>query len=286
MKKNSLLIRTIIDNNRALAKKLIASGSDVNKRGVDNTTAIIECVRDLHISKADDAIEIIDLLLENGADIDAEDNSGRTALIIAKHNGLDVVVEHLLEKGSEDLGPRIYYYNFRNHLPDIMSVLYKHYVCDKNSKFNDRISDCNSLIELLWLLVPEKGCKYYFPTETPTNSDIKEECCSFINCLSKTTKGEWLVEDLVFLDESKILIKFKSFNKQNSIQFSKLHYHHFLDRVLHYYSDICNLISGELLVRNSDTSASLFYLPKGFISEVSDHAGITYDTHKKIHTIT
>ncbi|KAI0270169.1 ankyrin repeat-containing domain protein [Russula aff. rugulosa BPL654] len=55
----------------------------------------------LHVASACGAPEVVRLLLEHGADIEAKDKNGKTALQEAAENERDKVVELLREHGAE-----------------------------------------------------------------------------------------------------------------------------------------------------------------------------------------
>ncbi|OGV97496.1 MAG: hypothetical protein A3I04_02140 [Nitrospinae bacterium RIFCSPLOWO2_02_FULL_39_110] len=72
-----------------IVKILLADGADVNKKDNDGSTALIEAVGKGHI-------DIVKVLLAAGADPDAENDNGVTALWMASSNGLAEVSELLL----------------------------------------------------------------------------------------------------------------------------------------------------------------------------------------------
>jgi ankyrin repeat protein len=74
-----------------LAKKLIDRGADVNKPGW----------APLHYAATNGHLEIMELLLENHAYIDAESPNGTTPLMMAAHYGTPAAVKLLLEAGAD-----------------------------------------------------------------------------------------------------------------------------------------------------------------------------------------
>jgi ankyrin repeat protein len=55
----------------------------------------------LGLAAGKDFRDMMLLLLDNGADIEGQDNGGRTALHLAAMNGNDEIVKLLLEKGAD-----------------------------------------------------------------------------------------------------------------------------------------------------------------------------------------
>ena len=55
----------------------------------------------MHHSVIQKKFEAIELLIEHGADIDAQNADGRTSLMIASHAGDDNLVDFLLNYGAE-----------------------------------------------------------------------------------------------------------------------------------------------------------------------------------------
>ncbi len=90
----NLLMLAAINNQLALVEQLIEKGTDINKPG---WTA-------LHYAASKGHIEMIRLLLDNQAYIDAESPNGTTPLMMAARYGSPKAVKLLLEEGAD---PRI-----------------------------------------------------------------------------------------------------------------------------------------------------------------------------------
>ena len=88
------LMLAAITNQLDWAKKLIERGADVNQKGWTP----------LHYAATKGNIEIMRLLIENHAYLDAESPNGTTPLMIAAHYGPPMATNLLLEEGAD---PRI-----------------------------------------------------------------------------------------------------------------------------------------------------------------------------------
>ncbi|MDY6985652.1 MAG: ankyrin repeat domain-containing protein [Candidatus Thermoplasmatota archaeon] len=76
-------------------RDLIAKGADVNARNKWGATALMYAVN--HSG----SVEVAKILIENGADVNARDNNGETALIDATDRGNREMVKLLLESGAD-----------------------------------------------------------------------------------------------------------------------------------------------------------------------------------------
>ena len=71
---------------------MISKGANVKDKYVE--TALMWASKEGHK-------EVVELLIEKGADVNARDNAGWTALMDASYNGHKEIVELLLEKGAD-----------------------------------------------------------------------------------------------------------------------------------------------------------------------------------------
>ena len=90
----NLLMLAAINNQLSLADKLISKGADVNKPGWTP----------LHYAASKGLIDMIRLLLEQQAYLDAESPNGTTPLMMAANYGSPMAVKLLLEEGAD---PRV-----------------------------------------------------------------------------------------------------------------------------------------------------------------------------------
>ena len=89
----SALMLAALKGQLDLAKKLIAKGADVNKTGWTP----------LHYAASNGHVEVIKLLLENHAYIDAESPNGSTPLMMASMYGNAQSVKLLIDEGADPL---------------------------------------------------------------------------------------------------------------------------------------------------------------------------------------
>lgn len=85
------LMLAAITNQLAWAQKLIEKGADVNKKGWTP----------LHYAATKGHIEMMRLLMENHAYLDAESPNGTTPLMMAAHYGTPMATKLLLEEGAD-----------------------------------------------------------------------------------------------------------------------------------------------------------------------------------------
>lgn len=87
------LIDAIETNQLLLAKHFLKHGVDINRKDpVFGANALITYLKGRYRN-----IELVKFLIENGIDINAQDNSGRTALMYAAENGFDDIVKLLID---------------------------------------------------------------------------------------------------------------------------------------------------------------------------------------------
>lgn len=79
-----------------IVKLLLENGADVNARDISGITVL------MHVSRYG-YTEIAKMLIEKGADVNAKDNEGRTALIQASGKGHKETAKLLIEKGTEEI---------------------------------------------------------------------------------------------------------------------------------------------------------------------------------------
>gem|GEM_PF-5410296 len=89
------------NGNFQVAVALIEMGADVNKFGAEKRTPLMEAA---HNGYQEDSIKIIELLIKHGANVNATDQYGSSALRLAQRKGLTKVVEVLAAHGGRYLG--------------------------------------------------------------------------------------------------------------------------------------------------------------------------------------
>ena len=72
---------------------MVENGADINAKDDGGWTALM-------LASYNGEFEVVKYLVESGANINAKDNDGRTALMLASLNGKFEVVEYLIEKGA------------------------------------------------------------------------------------------------------------------------------------------------------------------------------------------
>jgi uncharacterized protein len=85
----------------SVVRRLLDAGVDAKARYGNDLTALMWAAGHEDGVGATAAVAVVELLIERGAAIDAADNRGRTALMIAAERGDDVVVETLVTRGAD-----------------------------------------------------------------------------------------------------------------------------------------------------------------------------------------
>lgn len=75
-------------------KTLLAKGADINAKDHDGMTALM-------LASITGHVDVVQVLLAKGADVETKENDGATALILASENGFTEVVKALLAKGAD-----------------------------------------------------------------------------------------------------------------------------------------------------------------------------------------
>lgn len=81
-------------NNKEMVNLLIDKGADINAHSSDGSTS-------LHVASVLGYKEIVALLIKGGADVNAKDNRDRTPLHLASQGGHIEIVKFLIEKGAD-----------------------------------------------------------------------------------------------------------------------------------------------------------------------------------------
>ena len=88
------LIQASFNGDILKVKKLLEEGADINAKDEDGMSA-------LQMASSDGHTDIVNLLLEEGADVNAKNEDGKTALQMASSNGDTDIVKLLLEAGAD-----------------------------------------------------------------------------------------------------------------------------------------------------------------------------------------
>jgi len=91
---NELLLEMASTGHEKEVKRILNAGADANARNKDGWTALMYSARDGHT-------EVAGLLIEKGADVDAKSNDGWTTLKLASRNGHMGIVEFLRANGAK-----------------------------------------------------------------------------------------------------------------------------------------------------------------------------------------
>lgn len=91
------LWHAVWNNDGEMVRLLIRYGADVNQK-FKAKKAGISC---LHIASQEGFLNIVQILVENGAGVDEKGAGNQTALRVAARNGRTDIVKYLMEKGAE-----------------------------------------------------------------------------------------------------------------------------------------------------------------------------------------
>jgi len=126
-KKRTPLMIAVYRRNLAVVEFLVSKGADVNARDSDGQTALIYSSRQRKNATPDNSIALF--LLNNGAEVNVRSKKkGFTALMIASETGNVELVEKLLEKGADpaiknNLGVTAAFAAQKTGHPDIVDML-------------------------------------------------------------------------------------------------------------------------------------------------------------------
>lgn len=98
------LLAVVLNRDIAGMEFLLDRGADPNKNGADdNITPLMMPFQrySQHLSRDEEKIEIVRLLLQYGADINGEDRDGRTVLNYARNSGMRESVRFIKDAGAE-----------------------------------------------------------------------------------------------------------------------------------------------------------------------------------------
>ena len=93
--KNMLLLEACKDGKTENVTMLLEKGADVNAEDDYGITALMCASENGHT-------EIVSMLLEKGADVHAKDNDGTTALMFAHQEGYTDIVRMLIQNGAKE----------------------------------------------------------------------------------------------------------------------------------------------------------------------------------------
>ena len=98
------LLAVVLNRDIAGMEFLLDRGADPDKNGADNNIAPLMMPfqrYSQHLSRDEEKIEVVRLLLQYGADINGEDRDGRTVLDYARNSGMRESVRFIKEAGAE-----------------------------------------------------------------------------------------------------------------------------------------------------------------------------------------
>ena len=116
------------NNKYDIAYLLLKEGADVNIRGKDNYTILMECIKKYIKSNGNDDLDMMNKVIESGADVNAVNNYGKTPFMIAAR----AAAEYETKWKPED-EPYIEYGTYMNIASDVVKLLIEKY--ENNIKF-------------------------------------------------------------------------------------------------------------------------------------------------------
>jgi ankyrin repeat protein len=96
------LLVAVFNGNLEVTKALLASGAKVNPLSEFPGQAVTIMLGNVDEDSQEEILPLLDLLIEAGADVNNPASNGWTALVFAIAADLDIVADHLLEKGKAD----------------------------------------------------------------------------------------------------------------------------------------------------------------------------------------
>ena len=91
----NVLFQPAENGDYAEVKRLIEEGADVNAQDIDGYTALMTASANGHP-------EVTKLLIEGGANVNAQSNDGETALMLALMRGRNEITQLLMEAGAKE----------------------------------------------------------------------------------------------------------------------------------------------------------------------------------------
>jgi cytohesin len=95
-RRNAALLTAVLTNDLPTARRLLQSGESPNLRSASGVPLLIHAVSNQNVSR-----EMVELLLEYGASVEARGLNGNTPLIVAAWRDRPEIVELLIQKGAD-----------------------------------------------------------------------------------------------------------------------------------------------------------------------------------------
>ena len=170
---NTPLMKASVFSDPTIASLLIENGADVNAANKEGKTALMIAARS--------SPHIIRLLLDNGADVNAKTRSGFTPLMFAAGEKRPDIVELLINSGAD---PKI-----ENKYGDTAISLLPPYIDEKDRKNREHIKNFININEIVKKTVERQKDRKHFD-ETMKDFEHKHEVMQYLGGRRKTRKSK------------------------------------------------------------------------------------------------